>query len=529
MKKMLLFFISFITFSTVNAFNINIDKVDVNSRGRGLATQLDSSYKIDVQDFDHLIVNDENVVKLVKKMINISVSNANEDDKKKEYTQYMYMDKSDGSKTLAGTIFRDTYFQELRKYKISGGYISDVKTVPFNNDVLAFAYIKDAKINNKDNEIVLTYWLKKDNGEYKIYYPWITISTKLDDFFEKIADGEDEGDIIGSSYNSLSLEKDGMNEVDESILEDVYSKNKNKVVQISGMVDNGVSTYGSGFFIRDGVIVTTWSLLQEFLTKCSYIYVNDVNGEVYKISGVIAIQTDYDVAVLKLDKLGGEAVSFTLSSNLKLDDKLFTINSKNNSGFSVNYGTFISLENGRLKNLLAISNGDVGSALFNKDGNVVGFTVNDQLNSELSFANSTDYLMELQRILMNQEFDNIKSTVLDDFKENYYVAYGEEKEKNSISDKVWEKLRKVGNIEENINLTLIKGSYENHIMSLRYRASSSSMIDSIYLVANYIEELENEGFVLVQDEDNKKVYDSSDYKVVIKEMFNYLIIIVVEK
>ena len=529
MKKVLFLLISFLTANLVYAFNIDIDKIDVNARSRNLTNSLDSSYKIETNDFSKLIVNDEAAIKLVKNMINIVISNKDEETKKKEYTDHMYIDKNDGAKTLAGTIFRDTYFSELNKYKITGGYISDVKTVPFNDDVLAFAYIKDAKVNNKDNEVVLTYWLKKDNGDYKVYYPWITVGSKLEDFFEKLAKEEDSGDVVGTSYNSLSLENDGTKYVDDDVLKSLYQSNKNKVVQITGMADTGSNMYGSGFYLSEGIVVTTWSLLQQFLTDSNYIYVNDVTGNTYNVEGIIAAQVDYDVVVLKLNKEAGEAVSIADSSTLKLDDKLFMINSRNNGGFSINYGTFISIDNGRIKNLLAISSSDVGSALFNQNGEVVGFSVSDQVHSELSYANSTDYLINLQKILMSQRFEDVKYTPLEDFKDNYYLKYTDEKEYNNVPKKKWNKLTKIGNLNENINLKLIKASYADHVMSLRYVANNSSSIDSIYFVASYVENLEKEGYRLVRDELDQKTYDNGDYKIVIKDSYNYLIILIVEK
>ena len=195
---------------------------------------------------------------------------------------------------------------------------------------------------------------------------------------------EDAGDIVGESYNKMSFDSEEDSSVSNEELKMLFQKNNESIVQISGMKDNGINMYGSGFFIKEGVVVTTWSLIQEFLTDCNYIFVNDVEGNTYHVSGVVALQTDYDVVVLKLDKEVGKKVSFIESKNVKLDDKLFLINSRNNSGFSINYGSFISLANGRLKNLLAISSSDVGSALFTKDSEVVGFVVADQLNSELS-------------------------------------------------------------------------------------------------------------------------------------------------
>jgi len=529
MKKIFTIILSLLFVNVVYAFDIDIDKIDINSRSKTLTSDLDKSYKIDTGDFSHLIVNDENAIKLVKSLINISASNKDLDTKKQEYTTHMYTDPTDGAKTLAGTIFRDTYFNELKKYKIEGGYVSDVKTVPFRDDVLAFAYIKDAKVNEKDNEIVLTYWLKKDRGEYKVYYPWITIDTKLEDFFRKIADDEDEGDFIGTAYNSLSLATGESIFVPDDELKDLYLKNVKKVVQITGMDQNGLNMYGSGFFLRDGVIVTTWSLFQQFLTNSNYIFVNDEAGNTYKITGIVAAQEDYDAIVLKLDKQVGTKVEFAKSSDLKLDDKLFMINSRNNGGFSINYGTFVSLDKGRLKNLLAISSGDVGSALFTRDGKVVGFNVSDQVNSELSYANSTDYLVSLQELLLKQDYKDIKATDIEVFKNSYYLHLNEEKEYNNVSSKIWDKYKTIGNLENNISLSLIKASYSDRILSLRYKANSYGTLDSMYMAASFMEELEKEGFSLVQDNEAKKVYENNDYKVVIKENFSYLIVLIVEK
>ena len=86
MKKVFLLFVLILSITTVKAFNIDVDKIDVNLRGKTVANELDSSYKIDVGDFDKLIVNDDKAVSLVKRMIGISISNVDEADKKSEYT-----------------------------------------------------------------------------------------------------------------------------------------------------------------------------------------------------------------------------------------------------------------------------------------------------------------------------------------------------------------------------------------------------------------------------------------------------------
>ena len=530
MKKILIILLSFFAMNTVMAFNVDVNKIEINSRGKSLVNNLDASYKIDLDGFKQEVENDKAVFNLVKELINITQSNKDEATKLKEYTKKMYIDKKDGAKALASGILRDTYFSEMKKYRVEGGYLSDIKTVPFNgNDLLAFAYIRDAKVNGNENAIVFTYWLKKDNGEYKVYYPWVTVGNKMNDFFEKIAKQEETGNVIGATYKTMSLSDKPANAVGEDLLRDLFNKHNGEVVQITGMADSANNMYGSGFFLREGIVVTAWSLFQQFLTNSNYVYVNDVNGNAYKIEGIIAAQVDYDVVVLKLNKEVGKKVEFAKSDSLKLDDHLFTINSKNNNGFSINYGSFVSMSNGRLKNLFALSQSEVGSALFNKDGKVVGFSVGDQLYSELSYANSTDYLEELQGLLVKQDFSNIKSTNVEEFKDKYYVSLKNEKEYFTVPKKVYDRLSKVGNLKETIKFDLIKASYEDRIMSLRYRTLDSSIIDSFYLISGFIDELNKENFVLVQDAKNKKIYENNDYRVVIKESFNYLIVLVVEK
>ena len=157
----------------------------------------------------------------------------------------------------------------------------------------------------------------------------------------------------------------------------------------------GNSVYGSAFVLRSGVVVTTWSLFIQFLSSSDFLYVNDNAGNTHVIEGIIAADTEYDVVVLKLANEAGKAVKLGDSNSLKLDDKLFTINSKNNNGFSINYGSYINTLNGKLKNMFAISSSDVGSALYNINGEVVGFNTADVTNSDLSYANSTNYLKEL--------------------------------------------------------------------------------------------------------------------------------------
>lgn len=521
--------ISIVLIGNVEAFSIDVDKIDINKRSSKLIDSLDSQYNIEVNDFSKKITNDEDVSNLVKELIKISFNEDKDiDEKRKEFTQYLYLSQTNGVDSINANLFIKMYLEKLAEYDIKFETIKDIKTVSFNeNDMMAFAYIDDVLINDKKQEIVLVYWFKKNNGEsYKIYYPWLTIGDDLEKHFKEVSEKETKGNVIGGTYNQVSLLENGNVAVNNSVLNSIYNNGKNSVVQITGISNTDNNMYGSGFFIKEGVVVTTWSLFLKFLTESNYIYVNDCNGKTYEVLGVIAAQSDYDVVVLKISEEVGSSVILGNTNNIKTGDKLFTINSKNNNTFSINYGANISVDSGRLKNMFAISESDVGSALFDKDGKVVGFVVADQINSELSFANSTDYLANLQNILKNKSYSEIGYTKLESFKQSYYLDFTEEKKYNNVDEDIWNKYKDIGKLEESIELPMIKAEYTDKILSLRYKNETDNMLDSLYLVSNFTDELVNSGYELSYLDSNKTIYENNEYKIVIKNNLNYLIILI---
>ena len=411
------------------------------------------------------------------------------------------------------------FLEQIDKEKIEVSRYKDIKTVMTDmNDAMSFVYFDSAKVNGEDKDVIMGLWFKENENGYRLYFPWIKIDDDLNEYFKRITNNEDKGEVISGTFNALSF--NGSEDiVTDEILTNLYNENKNKVVQITGMDGNGSNTYGSGFFLRKGIVVTTWSLFLQFLTNSNYIYVNDCNGNTYNVLGVVAADANYDVVVLKIDGNVGEEVKLGESISLKTDDKLFMINSKYNSGFSISYGSFISQENGRLRNLFLLGNSDIGAALFDNQGNVVGINVGDQLYSELSYANSTDYLKKLQDVLIKKSYGNITYTILDTFKQEYYYSLNDEVNYNYIDKNVWEEYKNIGDIETNITLPLVKGSYKDKVLSLRYKVNGSESIEVMYFVSDYIDNLIKDGYILTYEDRLKKVFKNDKYKVVIKSNF----------
>ena len=531
MKKIIFVFILSILFisntcALSNNFDVNIDKININNKSSKLISELDKEYKIETVDFKTKNDNEEKVKEFVKNLISISLSDKSIDEINKELSKYIYTNPEYGAETLTSTVTLKTFIDELNGKEISYDYVKIIRVVTAEEGIFAFAYIPNAVVSGEVKDIVLTFWLKEVDGNYKIYFPWINFGDKLDEYFNKIANNESEGKTLGGTYKSISL-SGNKNDPSEEDLIKIYNENLYSNVQIVAMKENGVGVYASGFFIREGVVVTTWSTFLNFLSDSEFIYVTDAKNT-YNIAGIVAADEEYDVVILKLEQEVGRPVVFMETSSLNTDDKLYTINSKNNVGYSINYGSFVSLENGRLKNFLAITDSDVGCALYNSEGYVVAFTVPDVLSSELSYANSTDYLIGLQTILKKKSFDEINIKSLDNFKNRYYNNLVEEVKYNNVKDSVSKELMSIGKMEETIVLPLIKASYKDNILSLRYKNEAIDSLDTLYLINEYMVNLEKEGFKKTYTKYNKLIYQNSKYKIIIKEDLDYLIILIME-
>ena len=83
-------------------------------------------------------------------------------------------------------------------------------------------------------------------------------------------------------------------------------------------------------------------------------------------------------------------------------------------------------------------------------------------------------------------------------------------------------------MDKTITLPLVKSSYKDGILSLRYKNSASESLSTMYLVNDYIEKLKENGYENTYDTLEKKIYKNNKYQVIIKENMSYLIILIVE-
>ena len=116
----------------------------------------------------------------------------------------------------------------------------------------------------------------------------------------------------------------------------------------------------------------------------------------------------------------------------------------------------------------------------------------------------------------------------EELKNNYFVSYKDDKVVNKIDEDVWNKYKKIGNLEKSINIELVKASYKDNVLSLRYKNTLNKLFSNMQLANNFISELKKEKYKEVINESNKKVYVKDKYRVTIMSEFDYLIVVIAE-
>ena len=150
-------------------------------------------------------------------------------------------------------------------------------------------------------------------------------------------------------------------------------------------------------------------------------------------------------------------------------------------------------------------------------------------NTSISIAMNSEVLKEIQNKFKSLSFDKIETISFNELKEKYYyVKYNSENIKNSIPKGKWKTYSKIGNIEDTIKLELVKASYKDGIVSLRYKNSISQYINSMQLATDFKSKLISDGYEQVVNSSSKSIYKNKKYQVIIMDEFDYLIVVMVK-
>lgn len=381
-----------------------------------------------------------------------------------------------------------------------------------------------------ETNFVMHYYYKKLNNEWKLYYLYGEDTDDIGEYFNEIETTESKTMAIAPSYQS-QLSKiysfDKLDKMTQNELNNIYKSNVNKVVFLNSYYNNSVIASANGFFISNGLIVTTWNFLEKALINGQYITAKG-NNITYEIEGIVTANPDTDVAVIKVKNGNNSFIKLGDYKTTKTEDPAIIISSKSGTGAMVQTGIVISNE-GYLQTSIPLSNVDEGSPLFNQSGDVIGINTSKSTNTSISIAMNSDVLKEIQNKFKSLNVDKIETISFDELKEKYYyVKYDSENVKNSIPKSKWKTYSKIGNIEDTIKLELIKASYKDGIVSLRYKNSISQYISSMQLATDFKSKLISDGYEQVVNSSSKAIYKNKKYQVIIMDEFDYLIVVMVK-
>ena len=205
--------------------------------------------------------------------------------------------------------------------------------------------------------------------------------------------------VDGLSPQSTGLSVSGTDSADGLSAGEVYARNVQSVVLIEstvtasmyGQTATGVSS-GSGFILTDdGYVVTNYHVVEGATSVAVVLY----DGQRYP-AAVTGYDSTNDIAVLKVEASGLDAVEIGTSSDLIVGDQVVAIGNplgELTSTLTVGYvsakertvstdGTIINM----IQTDAAINSGNSGGPLFNMKGQVVGITTAKYSGSSASGA-----------------------------------------------------------------------------------------------------------------------------------------------
>lgn len=566
MKKIFLVLITFLLLETIHAssnFTINYSKIfdDKESIINDLNNDYNLSYKVE----DSNEKERQEITELSKKTTYLLLGDGEEETSEeyykryKEYLNLRYAPKipedpnsftgldensQEYKDDLLTGIVVPTLFLAFDELGFKFDFISNVRVFFGDDDeVVSMVYIPNAKLKvEKDDNpeeyeykpanLIITYIFKKLNNEYKLYSIYGRTTDKYSEYFTKVNDSEN------SEIKAINISSDSdfekiydyskLRAMKEEEFNKISDSNVNNIVFLSSHYNNFIVSNANGFFINDGLIVTTWSFMKKALTDSQYIMITDNNKNVYEMDGIVTINPESDIVVIKLKEKNSSKVALGDYKNLKVEDPVITLSSKSGYGLTIQAGIVIS-NDGYIQSAIPLIISDEGSPLFDSSGRVVGMNTSQSINTNVSIAVNSDALKEIQDKFNNIDFNTIKTISFEELKKKYYNGTNDEIVKNNIPTKQWKKYSKIGNVEKNIVMKLVKANYTSNIVSLRYHNEISGYMSSMQLAFSFKEELLKQGFKNTLDSNKKCIYENKNYKVIIMDEFDYLIIIMVRK
>lgn len=572
-KKILIGTITFLTFTVsvyalTNGFNFDSKKLtfSVNSKKDNIVNSFKSEYNLSTSISSENEETKKIIMELSKKTTSLLLGDINSKEETsehyynryKEYQElaaYNYFPKDPNSSSgydesienyryvIASEFAIPQLFNSFNELGIIYNTYGDIRVTLNGNFAISMVLLPNVKIKeeNKENpekydlkeeNLVIYYYFIKIDDTYRLCYLYGEYGDTVQEYFDELESSETKDTkAISSSYqSSLSTlyNFDKLNSITDDKINQIYNQNINNLVYLSSYYNTSVVNNANGFFIANGIVITTWNFLEKALIEAQYISVRDSNSNVYEIDGIITANPETDVVLIKLKNKTESTINLSSSAELKTEDPLITISSKSGVSYIIQKGIVIS-NDGYIQSLIPLSNNDEGSPILNSDGQVVGMNTSKSTNANISMAINSEVLKEAKEKFDNINFDSIQTISFEKLKEDYYyLKYNNENVINAIPKRVWKEYSKIGDIENNIKLELVKANYDKGVVSLRYKNKISDYISSMQLAVSYREQLIKDGYQEILNSSSKCIYQNKKYQIIIMNEFDYLIVVMVK-
>lgn len=554
------------TFAAIKNFTISSSNLSFeNSKKQAIKKEFAKEYNLEYKITTKQEKLEDEIISLTKKVTYLLLGDMNtEEETSEEYfnrhKEYLKLRYAPEIPKIEGTDEFDKTSQEYKDDYLSGTTVPsmflilnelDIVYSSFDNirvaktdvGIISSVILSNVKMKVESSEnpkeyitkrtnLILYYYFKKQGNDYKLYYLIGESNDSLDKYLQNDAKKEKENEvIIDDSYESELRNIHNFSKIDnlsEDTIKSISEKNKQNIMTLTSYYNNYVVGNANAVVVNEGLVVTTWSFLEDALINAQYITITDHNNKPHQIEGIVTVNIDSDLAVIKLKEKTNSKVVIADSSKVQLEDAAILISSKTGVGLTLRKGIIVS-NNGYLQNSIPVTKEEQSSPLLNSNGELIGLTSKESVNTGISLSIPSNAIKEIQDLFTKVPFEEIKATTFKKLKESYYyVKYEEETIKNNISKNKWREYSKIGNIEKTITLDLIKASYKNKVISLRYKNKINDYVSSMQLATSFIDKLVEQGYKEVTISETKKVYQNNKYQVIIMEEFDYLIIIMVK-